>query len=844
MTVAPRLSSAAQPPRPRSPLVGRAAELCAIGRLLQCDAVPLLTLTGPAGVGKTRLALQAAYDLGERAIFADGVAFVPLAGVRDPDLIAFVIAQALGVVEAVDRGPAEWLQAHLRARDVLLVLDNVEHVLDAAPLIGELLSACPSLQVLATSRSALRLSAERDFPVPPLALPDPDRLPSMADLAGTEAVALFLQRAEAVNPGFTLTEENAAAVAAICVELDGLPLAIELAAARTRLLAPHALLARLTNRLQLLTDGARDQPVRLRSMRQAIAWSYDLLTPEQQALFRRLALFAGGFTLEGAQGALGAGYPLGAAQDEASIPAPSAPSAPPAPPLLDGIASLVDQNLLTRTETADGEPRFGMLETIREFALSELRRCGEVEATCRHHAEHFLALAEEADRKLRGAEQASWLARLEAEHDNFRAALTCTTARGDSDLALRLAGALHWYWFLYRHWAEGRRWLEPAIGPAGASASPQTRARALAGAALLAFAQSDYGTVTSWLAESIALARTAKDEEGLARYLFYAAWPALIQGDFAAMDTFASESVARFRALGDRWGMAVALCSQGIAARRINPDTASARALFEESLALARDLGDEWSVARALNWLGELARAAGEFDRAVALYQESLARFRRIGQPGLVVVTLHNLGQAVAQQGDARRAAAHFAEGLALAAEHADPRFEAFCLAGLAATLGPLGHADQAARLFGAADALLAATGLSMDPLDRATGDRRREAASAQLGSSAYDAAYVAGRMLPLEDVLAEASRMAMILGGTETDRSARAPAVSPPHGLSPRELEVLRLLVEGHSDREIAATLAITYRTATSYVAAILNKLGVPSRTAAATYAVRHGLA
>jgi DNA-binding CsgD family transcriptional regulator len=307
------------------------------------------------------------------------------------------------------------------------------------------------------------------------------------------------------------------------------------------------------------------------------------------------------------------------------------------------------------------------------------------------------------------------------------------------------------------------------------------------------------------------------------------------------MHAFAAESVARFRALGDRWGIAVALCSQGIAARKVQPDPAVARAMYEESLALAGELGDDWSVGRALNWLGELARAEGDLERAVALYEESLARYRRIGQPGHVVVTLHNLGQAIAQRGDARRAAVHFAEGLKLAIEHDDPRFQSFCLAGLAATLGPLGQLEPAARLFGAADALLEATGMSMEPLDQAACDRQRAAVRARLGAAPFAAAWEAGRVLPLEQALAEACRVAAALDEIEEPPGRSDGSAS--HGLTPRELDVLRLLAEGRSDREIAADLGIAYRTTTSYVASILNKLGLPSRTAAATFAVRHGL-
>jgi DNA-binding CsgD family transcriptional regulator len=584
-------------------------------------------------------------------------------------------------------------------------------------------------------------------------------------------------------------------------------------------------------------------------MRDAVAWSYDLLGPAEQALFRHLSVFAGGFSLDAAEavsrGVEIVGCPLGESRSTDSLLDSSTPR------LLDSLGALVDQSLLERVQGPgaapwEGQSRFAMLETIREYAVAQLEASGEADATRRRHAAYFLTFAEEADREIRGqAErggQIACLERLRAEHLNLRSAVIWALEQGEADLALRLTGALHWCWFLHGHWTGGRRWLAQALALLGAERPSPARAKALAGAGLLAFAQSHNTTARPLLDESLAVARDVGDEASEALALLYMAWPAFVTGDFGAMRGFATESLARFQHLGDRWGVAVAYCFLGMSARQTDSDDAEVRLLLEKSLTLAAELGDTWSVARAKNSLGELARAGGDYDLAAALYEESLALFRQVGHPKQIVNTLHNLGQAAALRGDPRRGAALFAEGLALAVEHGDRRLEAFCLTGLGGMAGLLGQPEQAARLFGAADALLATIGAVMEPIDLAAADRYRATVRARLGAAAFAAAGEAGRAMPLEQALAEARRAAAALAEVDEprgdgDRSTR-------HGLTPRELEVLRRLAEGLTDREIAAALGISYRTATSYVTGILNKLGLPTRTAAATYAVRHGLA
>jgi predicted ATPase/DNA-binding CsgD family transcriptional regulator len=838
MATVRRLPGASILPRPRSRLVGRARELAAVRDLLLREDVPLLTLIGPGGVGKTRLALQVASDLGDH--FADGVSIVALASIREPELVASTLAQALGVPEVGERTPAEGLREALRQSELLLILDNFEHVVEAAPLLSDLLASCPRLKILVTSRTTLRLSDERDYPIPPLALPDLEHVPPLTDLALIEGITLFSQRASAVNPDFTLTDANAADVAEICVRLDGLPLAIELAAARIRVLSPAALRARLTNRLLLLTGGARDQPSRLRTMRDAIAWSHDLLTPDQQALFRRLGVFVGGFTLEAAEAVEGAGFAQGAQR-----PAPpkaatrlTPPERSDSPSVLDLVATLIEQSLLKQQEQPGGEPRFGMLETIREYALERLELSGEANAMRERHAALFAAVAAEADITLRGREQITWLARLEAEHDNLRSAMAWALDQGDANLALRLAGDLHWFWYLHGHWAEGRRWLERALGAAGAAPSPE-RAKALAGAGILSFALSDYVTARAQLDQSIAVSREIEDRRGLAYAMLYLTFPTIVQADYADSRRLANDSLALFRDLNDPWGIVTASCSLGKAVLNLGSDPSHARSILNESLTGAYELSDAWCVARATNILGDLARGQGDYDQATTHFEEALTLFRRLGQSLHVPLVLHNLGQVAALRGDARQGTEYVAEGLAQLQELGARRGQGFCLAGLATMAALLRQPERAARLFGAADALHRAAGVTMEWPDSVTYERQRAATRGQLDTATFAAAYDAGAALPPPQAIAEGLAFA-------ADVRAVAPGDPPAAdglGLSPREREVLRLLVEGHSNPEIAGTLYISHKTVRNHVTSILAKLGVESRTAAATFAVRHGL-
>jgi predicted ATPase/DNA-binding CsgD family transcriptional regulator len=761
-------------------LFGRESELSVLRDLLLTADVRVLTITGPGGVGKTRLAAVLTNELADD--FADGVVVVPLAVVADPRLVVPALARAFGLGEGEDE-PLEALTRHLSDRRLLLALDNFEHLAEASPFLVGLVSACPGVKVLVTSRARLRITGEVEY--------------VLAPLDATAAAALFVDRARAANPAVEVEGAGLLAVAEICAALDGLPLAIELAAARTKLLDPEAMKTRLGDRLELLTAGPRDLPARQQALRDTLDWSYDLLNVDERRLFVSLAVFAGGFTLESAETVCVT--------------------------RLADISSLVDNSLVRR----DGE-RFVMLETIREYAWQKLAESGDVDEARRVHADHYLAFAEAAEPELTGPEQASWLERLESERGNLSAALRYLLEDGRGEVALRLASALWAFWLAHGYLGEGRRWLEQAVA-GGGDAAATVRAKALNGAGILAHYQGDYARAEALCAGSLALYRHAGDDRGAASALSGIALTARTRGDYETARSTFGEALEISERLGDRQAVARTLDRLGVAVWFAGDDK-RARTLVEQSLAAFRQLEDVEGVGLSLLDLGLISLSQGDDARALPLLEQSLAICRELGDRRNIAKASYALGDAACDAGDFSAARGLYEESLNLSVELGDRWISAISLEGLAAVALATSEAEAAAQLLGAAEVLRDATGAMRSAYFQLRYERVLAETRARLGGDTFETASAAGR--------AQTPEQASSAFAEPISRASDRQDV-----LTAREVEVLRLVADGFTDSQVAERLVVSLRTVHAHLRSIYRKLGVTSRSQATRYALEHGL-
>ena len=761
-------------------LIGREASVAEAVTLLRRDDIRVLTITGPGGIGKTRLADAVASAVAEE--FADGVVLVSLQAVRDPGLVVATIARSLGLFDG--EGDLEQrLIAHLEDRQLLLLVDNFEQVVEAAASLGAIVAASPNLKVVVTSRTRLRVGGEQELPLDPL--------------GRDAALSVFLERARAVRPDFAPDEADMSASAEICDHLDCLPLAIELAAARIKMLSPSGILARLEHPLELLTSGSRDAPARHRALRDTIGWSFDLLDDAEQTLFRRLSVFAGGCTLEAVEAVCDGD--------------------------LDTIGSLVDESLVR----SDGE-RIAMLETIREYAIEALDASGDAKNVRRAHAEHYLDLARTAAPRLGGSDQALWRSRLEADHDNLRAAIRFSLDDGDGATALQFCVFLSRFWFERGYLSEGRRWLEESL--AGSSEASQARARALSWNGVLAHYQGDYDCAEKLCRDALELSRSLNDAKCVAEADTGIALVLRTRGDYPAAEKLFREALAVYEDLGDDGAVARALDRLAMCLV-VAGDLDGARSLFERSLGLFRRVGDSQGVALGLYGLAA-TRPVDALVAARSHAEESLGILRAVGDRRTYGKALWAAADINADLGDAETAAAQFEESLTLFVEFGDRWFGGLVLVSAAFLAAATGDAERAIRLLAAADAIRNALEVPLWAGFRERHDRVLAEVRSTLGDERFAAAWEAGARVPLGATVE-------LVAPARTDAGADAA-----EGLTTREVEVLALVAEGLTDAEVAERLVVSIRTVHAHLRSIYRKIDVHSRSAATRYALEHGLA
>src|SRR5665811_222401 len=848
-------------PTPLTALVGRADEMRTCTAALEHPPMRLLTLTGPGGVGKTRLALALAEQLRPR--FPQGVIFAPIADVKEPHLVLPTIARSLGMQDDGDRPALERLSAAFRNRHVLLVMDNLEQVISVAPDVAGLLQRCPGLMIVATSRVPLHIRGEQEISIQPLSLPDPVAARSISELAEVESVAFFVQSAHSHTPDFALTEQNAATIVEICRRLDGLPLAIELAASRLRMLSPSTLLGLLERRLQVLSSGPRDLPDRQRTLRDAIRWSYDLLTTENQAHFRRLSVFVGRSGFASA---------MRVAQTSETD-------------LLNALEHLTDHHLVRPMSLPSGESRFRMLETIREFGVEVLDESGELQALRRAHANWYTELALTSAQALTGKNQAAWLDTLDIEHDNLRAALAGSIAEAPAN-AVRMAAALWRFWWVRGFVREGRTWLKRVLEHSS-DVPPSDRAAALYAAAELAEAQSDLEEAIALHKQALAIYEDITDDVGMAEclnglgiaaralgklddaeHLHNQALPLLqstrnrrgeastfsnlaavayYRGGFAQAETYWERAQEIMREIGDLRSAGLLLGNLGALALQVGQHQRSI-ALQEDSLSVARQLADPDSISRSLINLGGAYAAAGDFDRARHALEEGLPHSRQVEDTRLEAEAHQILGKIALRTRDYASAATSYLNSLVLLARSGELPGAATSLEGLACVASETTLHEDAIRLFSAAHRIRETTGAARESTEGAEHDHDIVASRTAVGRHAADALREEVLHWSLDDVLALTVSLVKRVDQIPATRLTPVvlPHVSPlipAFGLTPREMEILGYLVNHHSDREIAESLFISPRTVGTHIASIRSKLGVSSRREAARIAAELGL-